>query len=153
MAATVEIFNSSCHGRRHFLAMPTEHPREKLLPCASCGHRMKLVRIIPKLGGGSRSLRPSNVPIVKRSRRSRTTNRAGFPKSDFLKNSALGAKNHRVGSPPVRHFERAAIPAPRSFSIRVMAPARPMDTRYTRSRCLHAGLLAIGVELGSNDKH
>ncbi len=31
--------------------MPTEHPREKLLPCASCGHGMKLVRIIPKLGG------------------------------------------------------------------------------------------------------
>jgi hypothetical protein len=23
----------------------------------------------------------------------------------------------------------------------------------TRSRCLHAGLLAIGVEIGSNDTH
>ena len=34
-----------------FLAMPTEHPREKLLPCASYGHGMKLVTIIPKLGG------------------------------------------------------------------------------------------------------
>jgi len=31
--------------------MPTEHPREKLLPCACCGHGMKLVRIIPKFGG------------------------------------------------------------------------------------------------------
>jgi hypothetical protein len=31
-----------------FLAMPTEHPREKLLPCASYGHGMKLVTIIPK---------------------------------------------------------------------------------------------------------
>jgi hypothetical protein len=48
---TVEILNSSCHGRRHFLAMPTEHQREKLLPCASCCHGMKFVRVIPKLGG------------------------------------------------------------------------------------------------------
>ena len=31
--------------------MPTEHPQEKLLPSACCGHGMKLVRIIPKLGG------------------------------------------------------------------------------------------------------
>src|ERR1700730_15775950 len=74
-------------------------------------------------------------------------NRAGFPKSDFRRNSASLDKKVCVGSP---------ISGPRFFSdssssVTVMAPATPMDTRYTRSRCLHAGLLAIGVELGSND--
>src|SRR5215475_11943339 len=73
MAATVEIFNSSCYGRRHFLAMPTEHPRQKLLPCASCGHGMKL------------------VPIVKRSRRSRT-NRGRVSKIRFSEEFRIARK-------------------------------------------------------------
>jgi hypothetical protein len=81
------------------------------LPCASCGHGRKLVRITPKLGG----YRSCDLPTSQLRR-------------------GHDDRERRIGRP----FQNSAT---------------PMDTRYARSRCLHAGLLAIGVELGSNDKH
>ena len=70
-----------------------------------------------------------------------------------LSESRPSLEGYRSCDLPTSQLRRGHDDRERRIGRPFQNSATPMDTRYARSRCLHAGLLAIGVELGSNDKH
>jgi len=76
------------------------------------------------------------------------------PKSDLRKNSAPRAKKRKAGGALFRDGRYLGTPEFFGFQIISDTDCSGNTNGYPiRSRCLHAGFQAIGVELGSNDKH